>query len=180
MMNRLATFDALYVFPLIEKAKVKTIKNIENVCVGSKRLLHFKRLPVCVKCGCEGTIFHVEENEYGKRTLSFCALKGDREVIMTLDHIIPKSRGGMGDRFNLQTMCFDCNLEKGDKIVIDDLDRKVARSLFGNRKYRKILGSDNVRKLGEIIWGKYNGNVGNLSDYRDITTNRNSRKNSLT
>jgi 5-methylcytosine-specific restriction endonuclease McrA len=34
----------------------------------------------------------------------------------TIDHFIPKSKGGGDDLNNLVTSCRDCNLEKADKI----------------------------------------------------------------
>lgn len=34
---------------------------------------------------------------------------------LTLDHLIPKSRGGKNDWFNLVTCCDPCNKKKGDK-----------------------------------------------------------------
>jgi 5-methylcytosine-specific restriction endonuclease McrA len=34
---------------------------------------------------------------------------------LTLDHVIPKSRGGKNTWNNLVTCCFTCNLKKGNK-----------------------------------------------------------------
>lgn len=36
---------------------------------------------------------------------------------LTIDHIVPKSRGGSHHIANLQTLCQKCNSKKGDKIV---------------------------------------------------------------
>ena len=36
---------------------------------------------------------------------------------LTIDHLIPRSRGGVNHRWNLAPMCRDCNAEKGAKIV---------------------------------------------------------------
>lgn len=35
---------------------------------------------------------------------------------LTIDHIVPVSKGGTNDPKNLQAMCFDCNNQKGDKL----------------------------------------------------------------
>jgi len=34
---------------------------------------------------------------------------------LTIDHIIPRAKGGKDDRQNLQPMCLPCNLRKGAK-----------------------------------------------------------------
>jgi 5-methylcytosine-specific restriction endonuclease McrA len=43
-----------------------------------------------------------------------CAYCGSKENL-TLDHVIPKSRGGKSSWDNLATCCFKCNNKKGDK-----------------------------------------------------------------
>jgi 5-methylcytosine-specific restriction endonuclease McrA len=43
----------------------------------------------------------------------------DRSVILEIDHIIPKSKGGTDDIDNLITSCKECNLGKGDIILIN-------------------------------------------------------------
>lgn len=41
-----------------------------------------------------------------------------REIMMTSDHIIPRSRSkGMGLRNNRQTMCLRCNQAKGSRMI---------------------------------------------------------------
>ena len=40
-------------------------------------------------------------------------------VMMTQDHIFPKSKGGSNELSNLQTMCSVCNQAKGDKVPDD-------------------------------------------------------------
>lgn len=38
------------------------------------------------------------------------------EILMTKDHIIPRSKGGIDDISNYQTMCKLCNEAKGNKL----------------------------------------------------------------
>lgn len=38
---------------------------------------------------------------------------------LTIDHRVPRSRGGRNEDANLQTMCRRCNVEKGDKMPED-------------------------------------------------------------
>lgn len=35
---------------------------------------------------------------------------------LTIDHIIPTSKGGKNERGNYQTLCYDCNTDKDDRI----------------------------------------------------------------
>lgn len=75
----------------------------------------------CVECGIEGSYFALEKdatddtskfhfNLYGKNEY------GD-EVMITKDHILPKSKGGENRLSNYQPMCYKCNQKKADKIV---------------------------------------------------------------
>lgn len=40
----------------------------------------------------------------------------DTPELLTVDHKLPRSKGGSNRRRNLQTMCPDCNKQKGNKI----------------------------------------------------------------
>lgn len=54
-----------------------------------------------------------------------------RKIKLTVDHVIPISRGGTNDIGNLQPLCLRCNLQKSDRI----LDyRKYHDSLLGEWK----------------------------------------------
>lgn len=92
----------------------------DEVKMDSLRYHTFKNGLKCVKCGIEGTFFTKERhlaavkrdgryhfNLYGVRP------NGD-EVLMTKDHIVPKSKGGPDRISNLQTMCTRCNAKKGN------------------------------------------------------------------
>ncbi|MGI9338918.1 MAG: DNA methyltransferase [Gammaproteobacteria bacterium] len=44
---------------------------------------------------------------------------------MTIDHIIPRSKGGQNDRKNKQLLCGACNSLKGDRLDMDELRAKL-------------------------------------------------------
>ena len=71
----------------------------------------------CVTCGIEGSFFAMEKpisQEADTYHFNLYAYNkyGD-EVLMTKDHIIPRSKGGQDILNNYQTMCTICNSEKG-------------------------------------------------------------------
>jgi 5-methylcytosine-specific restriction endonuclease McrA len=45
-----------------------------------------------------------------------CVYCGERGGRLTLDHVVPRSRGGSSDWDNVVTSCAPCNLRKGDKL----------------------------------------------------------------
>lgn len=71
----------------------------------------------CAVCGIEGKYFakerHLQDKTYH---LNLYAVddNGD-EILMTKDHIIPRSKGGIDDISNYQTMCKICNESKDNK-----------------------------------------------------------------
>lgn len=73
----------------------------------------------CPCCGgIEGKYFakerHLQDKSYH---LNLYAVddNGD-EILMTKDHIMPRSKGGIDDISNYQTMCKLCNEAKGNKL----------------------------------------------------------------
>ena len=44
-----------------------------------------------------------------------CVYCGIKPKVLTVDHVLPSSRGGMSSYSNLVTACHDCNNKKGDK-----------------------------------------------------------------
>lgn len=112
---------SLDILPLLRDAK-KTGKDLMiingvPVKITSQRYIVFQKSLTCCKCGLTGEYFAIERNIdsttyhlnlYGKNN------KGE-EVLLTKDHIKPKSLGGKNHHSNYQTMCVDCNTEKASK-----------------------------------------------------------------
>lgn len=92
----------------------------------AKRILVFVKNKSCVSCGAEAKFVAFEENlktdnspNNPKYILNIYAVtKEGHQVMLTQDHIIPRSIGGKSGLYNLQTMCERCNLQKGNKIEI--------------------------------------------------------------
>ena len=71
----------------------------------------------CSKCGLEGKFFALEkssENEKRYHLNLYGIDKDGNEVLMTKDHIIPRSLGGKNTLDNYQPMCVNCNVKKGN------------------------------------------------------------------
>ena len=78
----------------------------------------------CVNCGVKGEYFRVYKCKSGSAMngfdgggyLNLIGIKDGTEILMTVDHKLPRSKGGTNDFENLQTMCTDCNNKKGSEL----------------------------------------------------------------
>ena len=99
-----------------KKSKVNFDGDLINVASDRLKLFATKGVK-CVKCDIEGKYFVKERvldeschfNLYGINDLG-------EEILMTKDHIFPKSLGGKDEIDNYQTMCIKCNVEKGKNL----------------------------------------------------------------
>ncbi len=58
-----------------------------------------------------------------------CQYCGDNSRMMTVDHILPKSRGGKTNWVNVVVACKPCNLKKGDR-RLQEIDMSLVRKPF--------------------------------------------------
>lgn len=97
----------------------KHIFDGDSIRMTSKRYRVFKLNHKCVKCKIEGRFFAkeklkgVDSNIYH---FNLYGIKNSKEVMLTKDHIVPKSLGGTNSIDNLCCMCVDCNQKKGNKL----------------------------------------------------------------
>jgi len=117
--DRLMAIEIFKIYPHIgDKERLEVVPGI-TVKMDSLRLLTFKKSLICEKCGLIGSYFAVERHKYGNTAtyhLNLYAYTWEGEVLMTKDHIIPKSKGGRDTLDNMQTLCIRCNQEKGDGV----------------------------------------------------------------
>lgn len=73
-----------------------------------------------------------------------CQYCGNSNKLLTIDHIMPKSRGGEDSWENLTTACFDCNNKKGNKtpseakMTLLSQPQKPNYVLYLNQKIGKV------------------------------------------
>jgi 5-methylcytosine-specific restriction endonuclease McrA len=101
----------------IEGKSLKTIINEEEIYALSDRYKNFFINGYkCIECGIEGQFWALERFEKENRYhLNLYAIdENGKEVLMTKDHIVPKSLGGKDELENYQPMCCTCNEKKGN------------------------------------------------------------------
>ena len=107
-----------------------------NVYARSLRYMTFYQKGVkCACCNREGSYFKLDGDVNTNRR--HFNLYSEDGVLMTKDHIVPKSLGGMDIIDNMQTMCADCNFKKGNGI--DEEYKIISINKEGNiKKYTTI------------------------------------------
>lgn len=80
----------------------------------------------------------------------YCNSKKD----LTIDHIIPKSRGGGNDWYNLVTSCSKCNNKKADRTP-DEANMRLLK-----QPYAPLIVNDN--KFLQNIWEEYQSELMNV------------------
>jgi len=84
----------------------------------SLRYMTFYRNLNCVCCGRKGSYFKLERGDRkGPEDRRHFNLYSEDNILMTKDHILPKSQGGENTVFNMQTMCQECNSKKGANYI---------------------------------------------------------------
>jgi RNA polymerase sigma factor (sigma-70 family) len=139
----------------------------------SHRYVVFRRSRVCVSCGVVGTrmILGLKPPHMNPHFNLYAEVEG-RLVLMTVDHIIPLSRGGTSALANLQTMCQHCNTKKGNTMtqqsVSEGLPALYATHYEPLTKWLERRGCQEVDDLVQTafirLW-QYKEQVRNVAAY---------------
>lgn len=102
-------------FNLVNKGKAEIVKSSDKpICAGIKEFIRplIIRLLNYVKFRPKGVKINRQRIFTRDRyTCVYCGVKKN----LTIDHILPKSRGGKNTWANMVTCCSNCNRQKGDR-----------------------------------------------------------------
>lgn len=116
-LERLKIFSIADIFDWIIKNPSRIYMEIDDYKINLKRAkIFYKKGIICVNCGVSGLFFALEKDKGGGIHLDLYGLIDNEEVLLTIDHIIPKSKGGSNTYINFQIMCKLCNELKADNI----------------------------------------------------------------
>ena len=116
---------------LVEKISIPEMINILNLpdkyielqghkvkIKNDKYLNYLKNGFKCKNCGVEGIYANLEYcNKLGNH-FNMYANKNGNTVLLTTDHIYPRSKGGLSNIKNYQVLCSKCNNNKADNSPI--------------------------------------------------------------
>ena len=134
-------------FVLVDKGKAEIVKSDDNpITAGYNtyvrpliiRLLKYIKHHVRTLRASRPRIYKRDNYE-----CVYCGSKKD----LTLDHVLPKSRGGGNDWTNLVTSCFKCNLKKGNKTPDE------ARMFMRQKPFVPTLVGEN--QSVQKVWNEY-------------------------
>lgn len=134
-------------FVLVDKGKAEVVKSDESpIVTGYKtyvrpliiRLLKYIKHHVRNIRASRARIYKRDNYE--------CVYCGSKKEL-TLDHVVPKSKGGGNEWTNLVTSCFKCNLKKGSKTP------EEAKLTMKHKPFAPTIVSENssVQK----VWNEY-------------------------
>lgn len=145
---RLGEFRIDEVLPFVsredKKRQYAVGDKIYEVRMDSPRYFVFRDNLCCSGCGLEGTRFHLEQSPSDKNPhFNLYAVENGRLILMTKDHVQPKSYGGVDMHSNFQTMCAICNNLKGSNNIPLEKIRELRKIYDDN----KNLPKKRLRKL---------------------------------
>ncbi len=140
-------------FVLVDKGKAEIVKSDASPIVsGYKEYVRplIIRLLNYIKYHARG--LRANRHRIYKRDNHECVYCGSKKDL-TLDHVIPKSKGGGNDWTNLVTSCFKCNLRKGNKTP------EEAKMSMKHKPYAPTLVNENG--ILNKVWNDYQKSFSN-------------------
>jgi 5-methylcytosine-specific restriction endonuclease McrA len=116
---KIASYTVDQVFTAMDAQGTGILPDGTKFRKGSARLILFRTKGTkCVTCGLNGTVFVLETHDAAVRPHLNLYGQNSRGqmVLLTKDHIKPKSKGGPDEQENFNPMCSPCNNKKADKV----------------------------------------------------------------
>lgn len=115
--------DVLSFLPKDTGSKFQEYFGFEVKMSSQRYALFASKGVTCACCGLKGTHFHLERNYGDVKRYHFNLYGFDEngnEIMITKDHIVPRSKGGKDALDNYQPMCIICNSKKADKMETEN------------------------------------------------------------
>ena len=116
-----------------DKVEFKVGEEIYFVKMNSQRYVLFKQNSSCVVCGLKGKKFILQGSSPQSPHFNLYAVENQTLILMTKDHVVPKSKGGKDVPENYQTCCSICNEIKNNFEIDYDKVREL-RIVYNNLK----------------------------------------------
>lgn len=136
-------------FKLVIKGKAEVLKEAENpISAGYQQFVRplIIRLLTYVKHRLRGV--RINRNRIYKRDGYQCVYCQSNKHL-TIDHVMPKSRGGSNDWTNLVTCCNKCNVYKSNRTPDE------AGMTLRKKPYAPSIFSDVIHSSIEKVWEDY-------------------------
>jgi hypothetical protein len=136
-------------FKLVDKGKAEILKAGDNPIVAGDR--SFTRPLIIRLYNYVKFRFHklkINRNRLFRRDNYACVYCGNKRNL-TVDHVIPKSRGGQNTWLNLVTCCSHCNRVK------DNRTPEEAGMRFLKQPYEPSIFSEVVNPSIESVWQEF-------------------------
>ena len=152
-------YAILQTFPLNELEKHKEHRRLK---------VFYHKGCKCVECGIEGTLLALGKDRGGLHLDVYT----DDFYPLTVDHIIPKSKGGSNELDNLQPMCCLCNWKKGNGDKPGQIRNKypVKKQKVSSNEFKNslLLLNNEQLKIGDFVYrrnGKKIKELGYISKF---------------
>jgi CRISPR/Cas system Type II protein with McrA/HNH and RuvC-like nuclease domain len=134
-------------FNLVYKGKAEIVKSDEkSIFSGLKKAVRPVIIRLLKYITFHSKVYRISRSKIYRRDGHECVYCGSKKTL-TLDHVIPKSRGGKNTWENLVTSCFKCNLKKADRTP------EEAKMKMSHQPYIPSLMMDNHTLEG--VWNDY-------------------------